>query len=380
MQYRKFGNSGNSISALGFGCMRFPEYEKDGKWFVDEEKSAAMLIKAYESGVNYFDTAPYYCHGNSEKAIGNALKGIRDKVLISTKVPIGDCKSTDDFSRFLENSLNALQTDHIDYYHYWGINADTFDRIMNEGFIEAAQKAKEEGLIRNISFSFHDKPEAIKYIIDNAEMRGLNFASMLCQYNLLDRANEEMISYAASKGLGVVAMGPVAGGRLAAPTDLYRKLTGKEPIATYELAFRFVLSHPDISCALSGMQDIDMVEKNITIGENSSEFSAEEWKQMGEAMESLKKFNDLYCTGCQYCKPCPADIDIPRIFKAYTYHNVYGLDSAAKRDFDEYRFFGGKTVKDCKNCGACEKRCPQELKIREELKRVEPIIDALKKE
>ncbi|MBR5633210.1 MAG: aldo/keto reductase, partial [Clostridia bacterium] len=197
MNYRDFGKTGEKISALGFGCMRFPEYEKDEKYFVDQEKVDEMILHAYENGVNYFDTAPYYCHSNSEAALGHAVKNFRDKILISTKCPLGDDTGPDKYREHLERSLTRMGTDHIDFYHFWGIGRGDFDNIiLKNGLLEAAAKAKEEGLIRHISFSFHDDPSAIKYIIDTAEQHGVKMESVLCQYNLLDRSNEEMIKYA----------------------------------------------------------------------------------------------------------------------------------------------------------------------------------------
>lgn len=374
MNYRKFGNTGEQISALGFGCMRFPEYEKEGKMYVDQDKVGEMVGEAYARGVNYFDTAPYYCNKNSEAAVGAAVKPFRNQVLLSTKLPLDVCKKPGDYRRQLESSLKRMDTDYIDFYHFWGINKKDFDGvIMAQDLLKDAQQAKEEGLIRHISFSFHDDPSAIKYIIDSAEGRGIPMESMLVQYNLLDRSNEEMLTYAVSKGLGTVAMGPVGGGRLSAPTELYTRLTGKASIPTYELAFRFVLGNPDLNCALSGMQTLDMVKQNAELASNTSGFSAEEWAQLGESMEQLKKFSELYCTGCKYCQPCPAGIEIPRIFNMFTYHNVYGLTEHAQKMFDKYVKDGGKLKADCKDCGFCERKCPQHLKIRQELEKVEAI-------
>lgn len=378
MNYRKFGNTGEQISALGFGCMRFPEYEQDGKHFVDQDKVDEMIRTAYEKGVNYYDTAPYYCNKNSEAALGKAVKGFRDKILISTKLPLEVCKKEGDLRRQLESSLKNLDTDHVDFYHFWGINKGAFeDIIMAQDLLLQAQKCKEEGLIRHISFSFHDEPLSIKHIIDRSIERGIPMESMLCQYNLLDRSNEEMLAYATSKGLGTVAMGPVGGGRLAAPTVLGEKLTGKANLPTYELAFKFCLGNPDLSCALSGMQNLDMVEKNTALASDSTGFSEEEWKQLGESLEQLKKFNELYCTGCKYCQPCPVGIQIPHIFNMYTHHNVYGLTGHAKWMYSEYVKKDGKFIKDCLDCGKCEKACPQHLKIRDELRRVEEILSKL---
>ncbi len=374
MNYRQFGSTGERISALGFGCMRFPEYEKDGKKYVDTDKVDQMLALAFERGVNYFDTAPYYCSSNSEAALGHGVKAFRDKILLSTKFPTEVAKKPGDYRRQLEESLERLGTDHIDFYHFWGIDREIYDDIiLKQNLLEDARRAKEEGLIRHISFSFHDDPMVIKYIIDTSEERGVPMESMLCQYNLLDRSNEAMMAYARSKGLGTVAMGPVGGGRLAAPTELYSKLTGGTSIPTYELAFKFVLGNPDLCCALSGMENLDMVEKNTALASGSVSFSQEEWKRLGEAMENLKKFSDLYCTGCKYCQPCPAGIMIPQIFNMYTYYNVYGLTDHARKLFNQYVEKGGVLSDACLDCGKCEKKCPQHLKIRENLKMVESI-------
>lgn len=377
MQYRKFGNTGIRISALGFGCMRLPEIQKeDGTWEVEQEKVNAMMRRAYELGVNYFDTALYYCHHNSEIAIGKALKPFRDKVYVSTKCPLDLVKKTEDFEAILDKSLAKLDMDYVDFYHFWGIDRKEFDEIIVPlGLLEEAQRLKEKGKIRHISFSFHDTPEALKYIIDN----GKGLASVLLQYNLLDRANEEMIHYAAEQGLGVVVMGPVGGGRLAAPTELAQKL-GSGNLNTYELALRFVLGHPGVCCALSGMQNVTMVEQNAAIGSLEVPMTEAQWKQAGESMENLKKFSELYCTGCAYCQPCPQGIEIPKIFQAYTYHNVYGLRESAKTAYARYvnnEKKPGATSKDCIGCGFCESKCPQKLQIRDLLKKVEPILESL---
>lgn len=377
MQYRKFGNTGVNISALGFGCMRLPEIElADGSFQVDQEKTDAMLRHAYELGVNYFDTALFYCHENSEIAVGKALKPIRDRVYISTKCPLERVSCAEDYRKTLELSLQKLDTPYVDFYHFWGINKKAFDeKIVPLGLLEEAEKLKAEGKIRHISFSFHDEPASLKYIIDN----GPQLESVLLQYNLLDRANEEMIQYAASKGVGVVVMGPVGGGRLAAPTELAKKLGGKN-LNTYELALRFVLGNPGVCCALSGMQTYEMVDQNAAVASLENPMTEEEWRKVGEGLENLKRFSELYCTGCGYCQPCPKGINIPRIFQAYTYHNVYGLHELAKKTYLSYvndEKKPGATSKDCVGCGHCERKCPQHLKVRELLKKVEGVLEAL---
>ena len=375
MKYRDFGSTGDKISALGFGCMRFPEYKEGEKWFVDEDKAIPMLREAYENGVNYFDSAPFYCNSNSEYIVGKALHDVRDKVMISTKIPLWDEIKQEDYRKTLEKSLKKLNTDYINYYHFWGINKGIFDdKIMALNLLEEAAKAKEEGLIRHISFSFHDNPDNIKHIIDTAQSAGVPMETMLVQYNILDRSHEKMIAYAGSKGMGVVAMGPVGGGRLAAPGDLYTRLTGKPAIATYELALKFVLSNPNISCALSGMENTDMLEKNLKVGDDDSVLNDSEWAQLGESLEQLKKFSELYCTGCGYCQPCPVGINIPHEFNMYTFYNVYGLKDYAKKDLARHFREGGVSSENCIDCGMCEEKCPQKIKIREELKRVEEVL------
>ena len=377
MQYRDFGNTGVKISALGFGCMRLPEIQNaDGTWTVDQEKTDRMMMRAYELGVNYFDTAYFYCHENSEIAIGKALAPIRDKVYISTKCPLQKINSAEDYAAQLDRSLKKLGTDYVDFYHFWGISQKVFDeKIVSLGLIEKALELKAQGKIRHISFSFHDTPEALKHIIDN----GPALESVLLQYNLLDRKHEEMIQYAAQKGVGVVVMGPVGGGRLAAPTELVQKLGGGD-LNTYELALRFVLGNPGVCCALSGMENVEMVEQNAAVAALETPMTEDEWRRVGASLENLKKFSELYCTGCNYCQPCPKGIEIPKIFQAYTYHNVYGLHDLAKKSFLDYvndEKKPGATVKDCADCGLCENKCPQHLQIRELLRKTEAVLTQL---
>ncbi len=376
MNYRDFGATGETISALGFGCMRLPEYEKDGVWQIDEDKAIPLLQEAYRLGVNYFDSAFFYLHGNSERTVGKALKDVRGNVKLSTKIPVGEVEKTSDYRRFLETSLEKMGTDYIDYYHFWGINKGIFDdRILKLGLLEEALKAKQEGLIRHISFSFHDEPANMEYIIDRAGI----LETVLVQYNLLDRSCEKQIAYARSKGLGVVAMGPVGGGRLAAPAALSEKLMGDSTMPTYELAFRFVLGNPDISCALSGMENMDMLRGNVAAASGNLRLTPAEWRKIADSLENLARFSELYCTGCNYCQPCPAGIGISDLFRMYTYHNVYGLSDLAGRDFARYlaKEGGAALIADCTGCGHCESKCPQHIQVRRELARVEKILRTL---
>jgi predicted aldo/keto reductase-like oxidoreductase len=375
VQYRSYGTiGGDQISALGFGCMRLPETQDGDDWRIDEDIAIPLLRDAAARGVNYFDTGYYYCHRNSEATVGRALAPIREQVLISTKLPMGEVRKTADYRRWLEQSLQILGTNYVDYYHFWALDQKTFDeKVIGLGLLDEARKAKDQGLIRHISFSFHDKAEVIRSIIDRGEI----FETMLVQYNLLDRSNEEMIAYAAGKGLGVAAMGPVGGGRLAAPTRLGQKLTNRAALSTYELAFRFVLGNPNISCALSGMGSADMLQKNLAVANDETPLTADEWRQITESLEQLRRFSDLYCTGCAYCQPCPAAIDIPKIFGCYTDHNVYELHAYAQKQFADYLKNGGKTIQDCMQCGFCERKCPQHLQVRAQLERVQGVLEGI---
>ena len=392
MIYRNFGNTGKKISALGFGCMRLPEikiaemteeeikareglswYEsqRDDTWIVDEEKAIPMLKAAYDAGVNYFDTAMFYCHFKSQATVGKAVKLMdREKVMVATKIPLGEVEKVSDFRRVLEHQLDLMAMDYIDFYHFHGINKEGFDeKIMGLDLKKEALRAMDEGLIRHISFSYHGDVNDLTYIVEKFEM----FSSALLQYNLLDRANEKNIDYLAGKGIGVVVMGPVAGGRLSVPTELSNKLLG-ENFSTPELALRFVLGNKNVSCALSGMGSMEMLNGNLKVANMEVPMTEDDFKKTTIMMEELKKLSDLYCTGCKYCMPCPKGINIARLFDAYTYHNVYGLTDQAKGMWANN---WGSPLSDCTDCGVCTEKCPQQIKVAEKLREVEKIMTAL---
>lgn len=369
MQYTEFGRTGIQVSRLGFGCMRFPSREVDGKKVFDEEESIRMMHRAMELGVNYFDTAPGYCEKQSEIIVGKALKGRRDKVYLSTKYPSEEA-SGDDLERKLETSLKKLDTDYIDFYHMWGISLKTFVERLDtpNGPMARARKLRDAGVIRHISFSFHDAPENMIEIIRRGE--GV-FASVLCQYNLLDRANEDAIAYAHEQGLGVTIMGPVGGGRLGAPSKVIQDLLPGKVQSSAEMALRFVMNNRNVNIALSGMSSMDMVEENAAVASNMEPLTQEEEARIAASLEENRRLADLYCTGCNYCMPCPKGINIPEIFKMMNYHRVYGLTKFAR---DNYARIGKEpwlnfqNAAACVQCGACEKKCPQHLHIREQLR------------
>lgn len=374
MQYRDFGNTGFKISALGFGAMRLPRKQAGEETVVDEELSIAMIHRAFEGGVNYIDTAYGYCGSKSEVIVGKALKGWRDKVKLSTKLPLNSVESRDDYRRLLDEQLTKLDTDHIDFYHFHGLRQTRWEeKVQAFGLVEEMQKAREEGLIRFISYSFHDKPEMIRTFVDTGV-----FDSMLCQYNFLDRTNEEMIGYARQKGMGVVVMGPVGGGRLASPMEYLRESIEGDR-STPEVALRFVLSNREVCCALSGMSTMQQVEENLATASDTSSLSREEKEQLDAAIASRKELANLYCTGCGYCMPCPQEVNIPVCFEAMINHKVYGFTDEAMR---KYRAIGdqwlvGKRADACVDCGQCEPKCPQNIPIRKQLKEVAETLGAL---
>jgi hypothetical protein len=373
MRYRPFGNTGATVSALGFGAMRLP-MTPDGE-HVDEDRAIPVIQRALELGVNYLDTAPYYCKGESEIVLGKAIKGWRDRVYISTKNPL-DNPDPGEFRAWLEKSLRKLDVDYIDFYHMWGMNKVKYETMVATpgGRLDEARKAKEEGLIRHISFSFHDAPEVLERFIDTGY-----FESMTVQYNLLDRANEAAIARAAARGMGVVIMGPVGGGRLAETSPEIRKLLPNGVSGSPELALRFVLSHPGVHVALSGMSTIQMVEENAATASREEPLSANERQAIARTMDQLAALANLYCTGCGYCMPCPNGVNIPENFKYMNYYRVYGLAEYARQ---AYAFLGdpknvwikGLKAEACIQCGECEPKCPQHIPIIKQLEEVAEVL------
>ena len=378
MVYREFGNTGLKLSALGFGAMRLPMFgASGGKKRVDYDKAVPMIHRAFELGVNYIDTAPYYCSSDSETAVGMALnswKGDRP-VYLSTKSP-GGGGSASKWRGILEGSLKKLDRDHIDFYHFWGISLDGFRKDIDgrNGEIRLAVKAKEEGLIKHISFSYHDKSENMFPIIDSGY-----FESVLCQYNLLDRANDKPMAYAKKKGLGVAVMGPVGGGKLGAPSGVIRGMIKKDVRSTAEMALRFVLANNNADVALSGMRTIGEVEENAAIASVEGLLTREELEQIDAMLEENKRLSELYCTGCEYCMPCPHGINIPHVFSLMNYHKIYALTEYAKNEYsslavplaereNEWSRENGLDASNCAGCGECESKCPQKLQIIRQLK------------
>ena len=363
MQYRVLGRTGLKVSALGFGTMRFKMVGNH----VDEDYAIEVLHRAMDLGVNYFDSAVGYCHGESEATLGKALKRRRKGKVISTKYPPwGRDLTAGDYRKILEQSLTRLQLECLDVHNMHGLDWETAQKIFAKGMaMEAARKAKEEGLVKHLGFSFHDDPKRMIDICRAAP----DFDVVTCQYNLLDRANEESIAAVREMGVGVVVMGPVAGGRLGFPSERLQGLLPGKAASTPELALRFVLSNPNVSVALSGMNTVEMVEENAATASDKTALTEQEKQQIEAMLAENRRLADLYCTGCEYCLPCPNKVNIPAVFRLMNLHRVWGLTDAAKQryrrlDDDE----SGLDASACVECGQCEPKCPQKIPIIEQLK------------
>jgi len=372
MQYRDFGKTGAKVSRLGFGAMRLPIKKDDRGKITGIEESAELIRRGIDAGINYVDSAPGYCEGESETAIGLAIKGLaRNKVYVSTKNSVqnacGQC-----FRLKLELSLRKLDCEYIDFYHFWGQSWENYlNRCLgNDGPLARARKAKEEGLIRHISFSCHDTPAGAIKLIDTG-----HFESMLVQYNLLDRKYAPAIAHAHEKGLGTVCMGPVGGGRLGTPSEVIAKATGTR--STAEVAVRFCMANPDLDIVLSGMGNDRMVDENVATADRDEPLSDDELKRIDTLAEANRKILDLPCTGCGYCKPCPQGVAIPQIFEMVQWHTAFDLKEPARR---QYQSLGvgwqkkNKPASECVECGQCEPKCPQKIPISEKLKGAHEIL------
>jgi len=383
MQYTDFGGTGARVSRLGFGCMRLPMTEAGGKPVVDEDEAVAMIRKAAGLGVNYFDTAYPYHEGMSEVILGRAIKGIRDKLYISTKSPGFIIKKPGEYRRILEEQLKRLDISYIDFYHFHSIDYDTFIRLEKEAdWYRAALAAKAEGLIRHISFSFHTSSSfsADKTGAESLEMIKLIdlglFETLLCQYNVLDLTNAEGMEYARRKGMGVAVMGPLGGGRVSGlPRDVADKL-GIKSAASAELGLRFVASNPNVDILLSGMSSMAQLLENVEYVSRLEPLTAAEQEGIKLMMDENKRLSELYCTGCNYCMPCPFGVNIPAVFQNANYIKVYGITEYARKSYAEIgnAWVPGKRADACTECGVCEKKCPQHIQIRGQLKEAHELL------
>lgn len=365
MQYTMLGNTGLNVSRLGFGCMRFP-LDADGR--VDREKTIPMLHRAVELGVNYFDTAIFYCHGDSQRVLGEAFATMRDRVILSTKNHMHEADADAWWAR-LEESLTNLRTDHIDIYNLHGMTWETWQRNIDgpDGKYRLLQKAKDQGLIRHICCSFHDSAGALMKLLETGA-----FASITLQYNLLNRELEGAIARAKELGTGIVVMGPVGGGRLGVQSERIQELTGGAANSTPEAALRFVLANPGVHVALSGMSTVEMLEENVEIVSARPPFTAGQLAAIDAEVKAVKAKMGVNCPACGYCRSCPSGVDIPGNFAVYNEYRIYGLKEHAGRAY------AGLVERAalCTECGTCLSKCPQKIDIPTVLRSVMAELDA----
>jgi predicted aldo/keto reductase-like oxidoreductase len=378
--YRTFGKTNEKVSALGFGCMRLPIINGDTTK-IDEEKAMKMIRHAIDEGVNYVDTAyPYHgtgmgSGGESEPFVGRALKdGYREKVNLATKLPSWLIKTREDMDKYLNEQLDRLQTKTIDFYLVHALSAATWENLKKLGIDEFLDSAIKDGRIRYAGFSFHDKLEVFKGIVDYYDW---SFCQI--QYNYLDenfQAGNEGLKYAANKGLGVVIMEPLRGGKIVknlpeVVKNTFEKAEIKRSPA--EWALRWVWNHPEVSVVLSGMNIMDDVTENIRVASDATPnlLTDKELETIDNVNKVFKERMKVNCTACEYCMPCPAGINIPKNFTFYNEYSLFVTPETEKELKNRYSSVKPEERADkCVECGKCETHCPQAIKIRDELKNV----------
>lgn len=362
MRYR------NDISILGYGCMRFTT--RNNK--IDIDKAEKEILKALELGVNYFDTA--YIYPGSEEALGIIMERnrIRDKIILATKLPQYFVKNRSSLDRYLNEELKRLRTDHLDVYllHHMTDYAQ-WEFLESVGIREWIEEKKKEGRIRNIGFSFHGNTEMFLKILN-----AYDWDTCLVQYNYMDetsQAGREGIKKAYEKGVKVFIMEPLRGGKL---VDLLPS-KAKEHIANdphgwtpAEWAFRWLWDQKEITCVLSGMNSIEMIEENCKIASEAEigSYGGSELKMISDIKEYINENTKVNCTGCRYCQPCPKGVDIPGIFAAYNHMFSEGKRQGRREYFQAVSLrLEPAEASLCIKCGKCELHCPQSIPIREKL-------------
>ncbi|MEE1014087.1 MAG: aldo/keto reductase [Clostridia bacterium] len=377
MQYRLDKKSGNQISALGYGCMRFTK--KGGS--IDQAKAEQELAYAMEQGVNYFDTA--YIYPGSEVALGKFLaKGNRDKVYIATKLPHYLVKNLAQADKIFEEELRRLQTDYIDYYlMHMLTDIGGWERMCDMGIREWIQKRKESGQIRQIGFSYHGGTAGFLKILEAYDW---DFCQI--QFNYMDehsQAGLKGLERAGELGIPVIIMEPLRGGRLTnglpgSAKEVFAKAEPKRSPADW--ALRWIWNHPEVTCILSGMNALEQIEENCRVASEATpgHLTGGDLAIFEKVKAAINAVTKVGCTGCGYCMPCPRGVDIPNCFRCY---NVYYSDGW----FNGLReYFMGTTLRKtktnaslCVGCGKCEQHCPQSIPIRRELKNVSKTLERL---
>jgi hypothetical protein len=367
LKYRKFGKLDWEASALGFGAMRLPYLGGDtGR--IDELLSIRMIRHAIDHGINYVDSAYGYHKGNSEVVVGKALRdGYRERVKLATKMPTWLVNSAADMDKCLDQQLGKLQTDHIDFYLLHGLNKDRWPKVRDLGVFEWAEKVKKEGKIRHLGFSFHDDYQLFHKVLEDSD----HFTLCQIQYNYMDteyQAGTKGLKEAAAKGLAVVVMEPIKGGKLAVtPPPQVQSIWDEAKVKRKpaEWALRWVWNHPEVSVVLSGMSEMYHVEENLVYADRSGPNAMEPWelKLISRVKEAYGQLGFVGCTACRYCMPCPQGVEIPDILGLFNEYHMSGQSDGVKKKYLEKIRPEGRADK-CIACGRCEEQCPQHLPIR----------------
>ena len=375
MQYRN-DKYGNKISVLGYGCMRFSKTAG----VIDMDKAEKELMAAYEMGINYYDTA--YIYGGSEAAIGKIFEknGIRKNINIATKLPHYLMNSIDSIEKCFQEELSRLRTDYIDYYLMHMLNdVKTWDKLVDMGILDWIREKKESGVIRQIGFSYHGNTESFCKVVDAYDW---DFCQI--QYNYLDehaQAGRKGLNHAAAKGIPVIIMEPLRGGKLVNNLpEKAKKLFAEYPkkYSPAEWAFRWLWNQPEVTCVLSGMNSMEMLEENVRVASECQvgELTEGDDALLAQIVEAINSKMKVGCTGCGYCMPCPMNVDIPGAFAAYNVSSVDGKQEAWYEHLRSSIFRKDATsISNCIGCGKCEKHCPQGIKIREELKNAQKVLE-----
>ena len=371
MNYRQ-DKYGNQISILGFGCMRFTQ--SMGR--IDVSKAEQEILAAYEAGVNYYDTA--YVYPGSEAALGEILErnAIRDKVFIATKLPHYLIRSRDRLEALFQEQLQRLRTDHIDYYlMHMLTDVATWERLKALGVDQWLEEKKRSGAIRQVGFSYHGNTDMFCRLVDTYDWE---FCQI--QYNYMDehsQAGRRGLHYAHEKGLPVVIMEPLRGGKLVTrlPEEA-KRIFSDHPIShtPAQWALRWLWNQPEVTCVLSGMNSVEMVQDNCSTAATVSvgELGPAEEDMLSRVVAAINAKMKVGCTGCGYCMPCPKNVDIPGTFAAYNRRHTEGKGRALVEYAMCTAFRKTSTAaSNCVGCGKCEQHCPQHLPIREHLKQAQ---------
>ncbi len=373
MKYRPFGRSGWKVSALGFGCMRLPVVGQPPT--IDEPLAMRMLRHAIDRGVNYVDTAYGYHGGESERFVGRALQdGYRHKVRLATKMPTWLVKTSGDFDRYLDEQLEKLRTDRVDFYLLHALNASRWANVQGLDVLDWAERAVHDGRIGGLGFSFHDAYPVFQEIIDAYD----GWALCQIQHNYMDVANQagtRGLRYAASKGLPVVIMEPLLGGKLVSPPPAVAKHWDEAPTRRSPAAWalQWLWNQPEVSVVLSGMSAMDQVEENLASAGVSlvGSLTTAELAVVDAVRDVYQGSSPIPCTRCGYCMPCPSGVDIPGNLAMYNAGAMFGAPQTARREYAlllrlyEAGMLPGDTrAARCAQCGACEEKCPQGIPIR----------------